>query len=481
MPRKIIETTIVAVILCLGLILRWYKIDNPVADWHSWRQADTSSVSRVYLKEGVDLLVPRFDDVSSFPSGKLNPMGYRMVEFPLYNVMHLYVYKAFGGFLNFESSGRFLTAVLSVIAGFIFYLIVKRLSGVTTAVISLLFLMILPFNIFYSRVILPDSLMVVLALFANLSLLYYLDRKKTIWLILSGVSLGLGLIIRPYAIFYALPFIYLYQSEKSIRDFLKLKYLIFVALVIVPFILWRWWISQYEAGIPGYSWLFNFSGIRFRPAWFRWLFAERLAKLILGYWGIVLFGLGVLIRSKKSEKWFYHLWLVGGILYLSIFAGGNITHDYYQAILMPIVAVFVAKGFLSLWTPRWFIWPVAPILSCFIVFMTLFMSWYQVKDYYNVNNWSIVLAGQAADKILPQDAIVVAPYQGDTAFLYQINRKGWPGVYGDIKTMIDMQKVTHYVSVNYDDLTNTLMKSAESKILEKNDRFVIIQLRYPNK
>ena len=37
-------------ILLLALILRWYKIDNPLADWHSWRQADTASVSQEYLK-----------------------------------------------------------------------------------------------------------------------------------------------------------------------------------------------------------------------------------------------------------------------------------------------------------------------------------------------------------------------------------------------------------------------------------------------
>ncbi len=34
---------ILAAIIILGLALRLYKIDNPIADWHSWRQADTTS------------------------------------------------------------------------------------------------------------------------------------------------------------------------------------------------------------------------------------------------------------------------------------------------------------------------------------------------------------------------------------------------------------------------------------------------------
>jgi 4-amino-4-deoxy-L-arabinose transferase-like glycosyltransferase len=481
MPRKIVESTIVMLLLVLGLVLRWYKIDNPVGDWHSWRQADTSSVSRTYLKEGVNLLVPRFDDVSNFPSGKMNPMGYRMVEFPLYNVMHLYTYQLLGGFLNFEASGRLLTALLSLVSAFIFYLLVKKLSGFTVALTATFLLIVMPFNIFYSRVILPDQLMIVLAMLANLFLLYYLENKKSSWLYGMGIALGLGMTIRPYIVFYALPLILLLQIEKNFRGFLKFKYLIFVLLSITPFLAWRWWIGQYSEGIPGYNWLFNFSGIRFRPAWFRWLFAERLSKLILGYWGLLPFGIGLLTRSPKKERWIYHLWIVGGLLYFAIFAGGNITHDYYQAILMPMIAIFVAKGLVALWSPRWFIWPISPVVSGFVVFMMLFMSWYQVKEYYNINNWSMVLAGIEADKILPKDAIVVAPYQADTAFLYQINRKGWPAISGDIKTMIDMQKVTHYVSLNYDDLTNKMMQSPEYKILEKNDRFVIMQLRYPNK
>ena len=72
-------------ILIAGFVVRLYRFDNPIADWHSWRQADTSAVSRNFVQNGFDLLHPKFEDISNVPSGLDNPNGYRFVEFPIYN------------------------------------------------------------------------------------------------------------------------------------------------------------------------------------------------------------------------------------------------------------------------------------------------------------------------------------------------------------------------------------------------------------
>ncbi|MCA9369430.1 hypothetical protein KC721_03960, partial [Candidatus Woesebacteria bacterium] len=74
-------------IAVLAFTLRMYRINTPLLDWHSWRQADTASVTREYQKHGISLLYPKYHDVSNNPSGLPNPEGYRMVEFPLYNAL----------------------------------------------------------------------------------------------------------------------------------------------------------------------------------------------------------------------------------------------------------------------------------------------------------------------------------------------------------------------------------------------------------
>lgn len=476
--KTIGEVFLVFLFISFGLLWRSWRSDYPIADWHSWRQADTSSVSRFYLKNGIDLLHPRYEDVSAFASGKQNPMGYRMVEFPLYNAMHVWWYRLAPSMWTFEQSGRMLTSFLVALSSIVLWRLIRHLSGSTVAVLSVFFFNMLPFNVFYGRVVLPDQLMVLLVLIANLFLVRYKKVQVARDLVLFGFFLGIAMVIRPYAVFFAIGALGVLTEIKSLKQIFMPRYIATFLLTILPFVFWRIWISQYPEGIPGYSWLFNFNGIRFRPAWFRWLFAERLSKLILGYWGVVLLTVGLLSRPKKSEGWHYQVWFLGVLLYFSVFAGGNITHDYYQAIIMPVIAVLVAKGVVLMFSSRLFVWPFSPFFALFCVFMMTFMSWYQVKEYFNINNWPIIEAGKAADRLLPKDAVVLAPYNADTAFLYQTNRKGFPGVMWDLKTMIDMAGVTHYVSVNYDDLTNQVLQSSEYKVLEKTPKYVIVELRY---
>jgi hypothetical protein len=85
--HKRLFTILLTGILLLNVGLRLYKIDGPVADWHSWRQADTAAVARNFIKFGFDPLHPRYDDLSNIQSGKDNPTGLRMVEFPLYQLV----------------------------------------------------------------------------------------------------------------------------------------------------------------------------------------------------------------------------------------------------------------------------------------------------------------------------------------------------------------------------------------------------------
>ena len=82
------EKILLGCILILAFILRLYRINNPVGDWHAFRQADTASVTREYVKApSIDLLRPQYHDLGNIQSGLDNLDGYRMVEFPLVNAV----------------------------------------------------------------------------------------------------------------------------------------------------------------------------------------------------------------------------------------------------------------------------------------------------------------------------------------------------------------------------------------------------------
>lgn len=291
-----------------------------------------------------------------------------------------------------------------------------------------------------------------------------------LFLTLSSLFFAIALLVKPYAIFFSLPFIYLIAINLGALPYHIYVLPLFAILAAAPLLAWRQWILQYPAGIPASDWLYNTNGIRFRPAWFRWLFAERLSKLILGYWGAAPFIFGLISKYKNKAENSYILWFIGIILYFSIFAGGNVTHDYYQSITMPFVAMILAKGFGSFSGIK----SKIALLICF-AFMIGF-SWYEIKGYYQINNGNIVKAGMAADRLLPKDAKVIAPYNGDTAFLYQTRRSGWPEITYDIKKLIE-NGANYYVSVNYDDKTNYVLKSYAKEIIEKNEDYVIVKLK----
>jgi hypothetical protein len=108
-----------------------------------------------------------------------------------------------------------------------------------------------------------------------------------------------------------------------------------------------------------------------------------------------------------------------------------------------------------------------------LVGMMLAFGWFEVRGFYQINNPAIVEAGKMVDRILPQEAQVIAPYNWDPAFLYQTNRWGWPEMPYSIEKMIE-KGATHYVSVTYDEKTKEII--ARYNIIEQNEQFVIVEL-----
>lgn len=477
---------ILLILIFLGaFIVRLYKFNEPIADWHSWRQADTSAVSRNFVNSGFDLLHPRFDDLSNVSSGLDNPNGYRFVEFPLYNLTQAGFYKIFNYF-SLEEWGRLVTIFSSLLSGLIIYLLVKKYAGEVPALISLFFFVFLPFNIYYSRTILPDVSMVAAMLGGIFFFDAWISEKKYSTLnykfLLALIFTAFALLLKPYAIFFTLPIIYLAFKEFKFRFITKWQLWFFLILSILPLILWRIWMLQFPEGIPANAWLFNAGNIRFKGAFFYWIFGERIAKLILGYWALPLLVLGFLAATKKDffkikeGGIFFFTFLLSSLIYLFIIARGNVQHDYYQILIIPTLVIFLGLGgeFLLKNSED----NISKISSYFLflicVFFTLSFSWYFIRDYFNINNRSIVSAGLAVDKIIPKNAKIIAPYDGDTSFLYQTKRRGWASFEKSLPEMIKMG-ADYLVLIN--PTKNDYQIGKTYKIVSADPTYILFNLR----
>ncbi len=466
------EKIALLIVFLLAFGVRLYKLDNPVADWHSWRQADTAAVARNFIKFGFDPLRPRYDDLSNVASGKDNPQGYRMVEFPVYQIIATGFYFFIKGVpgVNIEISLRLINIFASLGIMAFLYGLVRRNYGKLVSFGTILIFGFLPYSIYFSRTILPEML----AVFFAMGAVWTMDKwgvggKWGIWI--AGILSGLAILTKPTAGFLLLSIAYFWLKNFKLNRSFLVRFVLFSILAFGGFFWWRNWINRFPEGIPANDWLLNGGNIRFSGAFFYWLLGERMSKLIFGYWLLIPFALGLILNKRNIV----HLILLAGVvLYAVIFARGNIQHDYYQIIWLPPLAIYSGFGIAFLLSRNNLLNYWSSILFLFFIFLTgILFSWHDIRGYYWINNPDIVEAGKAVDRTVPVHAKVIAPYGGDTAFLYQTNRQGWP-VGFEIEKKIT-QGANYYVNVNVKDPeTQYVLKKWTPLVV--NDRFVIVKL-----
>lgn len=469
--NKAFQLLVLIIITVLGFIVRGYNLFVPVADWHSFRQADTISVSRVFLEEGVDLLRPRYHDISNTQSGLFNPNGYRMVEFPFYNLLITYFYQLFPIF-SLEAWGRIVSILTTLLTAYFVFLLTKNFVNYKYGLLASFVYLVIPFNIYFTRVILPEPTALMLSMASLWLFAGHCDKDNIMDLFSSGVFMSLAILVKPYVFFYTIPMLYLLVKKTGIKEMFKLKYMIFLLVIIVPFLLWRIWIGQFPEGIPFWKWTLNGDGIRFKPAFFRWLFSERIGKLILGVWGVFIFVIGLSGKNKSSR--FFQTLMLGVLVYLSVFATANVRHDYYQTIIVPAIVMIFTFGFFIFWEKINLNKSFKLMSFVATLFLMIITAVGFIKEYYKINHPEIIKAGLAVQKVVPEDALVIAPYNGDTAFLYQTRRKGWPVVDFPIEELIG-RGAKYFVSVDLGHY-QTVEFSEKYEIIEKTDQYVILKL-----
>jgi len=426
--------------LTIALFFRLYKINIPLADFHSWRQADTAAVARNFLRFGFDILHPRFDDLSSIQSGKENPEGFRMVEFPLYNAIFAFLYKAFPVF-SLEVFGRLTSIFFSLISIAIIYYLALKEIGRIAAFFSAITFSIMPFFVYYTRVILPEPTALSFGMISVFFLYQFQQEKnkikKIFFYFISLIFFSSSLLIKPTTIFYSIPLIFLFFKKDSFYFLEKFYFYLYFFVSILPLIFWRMHILNYPEGIPAYNWLITSintplgqKDIFFRPAFFRWIFFERINNLICGGYLTFFLILGVIDRKKS---FLILSFFISSLLYLFVFQGGNVQHEYYQIFIFPTISFLIGKGVTLFLENKNKI--TSPIVAYFIVLIFFGFSFYfsfeKVRNNYHYPQ-DLVTIANIVQRLTLKDDKIVTDRQGDTTLLYLMDRRGAPAVYKEI-------------------------------------------------
>lgn len=480
---KKLDCIVLTFILIVALILRLYKINTPLADLHSWRQADTSAVTRNFVRLGIDLLHPRYDDLSSDQNqgGLENPQGYRFVEFPLYNAIVATVYKLYPTF-SIEIYGRLVTVIFSLVIIAVLYYLALKESGRITAIVASSVYAIFPFFVFFSRVILPETTSLFFAMLAIFFLyIFSSSKQKTlshIWFTLSLLFFTASLLVKPPALFYAVALAAIFYKTYGFSFVKKPSVYFYFVVSIIPLFLWRRYIQNFPQGVPPSEWLITsvntaqgLKTIFFRPAFFRWIFFDRINKAMLGGYLTFFLVLGILTKHKK---YILTSILVSAAAYLFTFQGGNVQHEYYQTFIFPAVALFVGLGTTFIvQNKKLFLHPLITYLSIIALFgLSFFFSFYKVQGYYSYPAELPQIANIVKTLTNPNDKIVTDRL-GDTTLLYLIDRRGSPTVY---KNPQQLKELGYNYLVTMDPNLITDLKEKKYKVRFENNTFALFQL-----
>jgi len=469
-------------LLCLVLILafsvRLYKVNSSLTDWFSWRQTDTAAVGRFLQRNNFNLLKPQYYDLSNIQSGLDNPQGLRLVEFPIYNSVFAFFAQAFS-FFSFEVWARLTTILFSLLIIISLYYLLSLEFGLVEAFFGSLFFALSPFIVFYSRTVLPDMPATALTTLAILFACLYSYRQKWPWLMLSTLSFALALLVKPTVIFFSFSLFYflLRKKQSSLAKTLSILFVSFFAFV--PLALWRFYIQQFPEGVPVSEWLLTsvntaqgLQSIFFRPAFFRWLFFERISQLILGGYLVFFLLLGVLFKPKKNRATVL-TFILSGLSYLFVFQGGNVQHEYYQIIITPILAVLVGVGVGNYLKPQKKSgYLIVKTLVVLVIFTFSFLfSYYQVKPKYDEQPNLVLIADVVQSLTQPKD-LIVTDSQGDTTLLYLSDRRGFPAPYKEFDQLKEIG-AKYFVTQNLD-YTNKV--DLFSSLIFQNDKVLIFKL-----
>jgi len=477
------DISILLIILGLALVFRLYKIDSPLGDLFSGRQANTVAVARNFVKDGFDILHPHSDDLSNTLSNQENPNGYYMGEFPLYSAIIALLYKT-APFISLEVFGRATSIFFSLILITVIYYLLLKDAGRSAAVVGSLTFAIFPFFVFFSRVVLPEVTALSLCFISIFFLYLYITEKirhrKVLFYLMSIIFFALGVLTKSTVIFYSIALGYLFFRKYHFRLLTQISFYLFFILSLLPALLWRYHASFFPEGIPVNEWLISQvitpsgkESIFFHITFFRKVFFENINNAILGGYLLFIFLFGVV---NKNRKYFFYYLLITSLIYLLTFQSGNFQFEYYLIMILPPVAMFIGLGIESLKnSPKNFITPIAlyPLVAVIFMFSWLF-SYSIVKNYYHYSSELVEISKIVKYVTKPED-LIITDTAGDATLLYLSERRGSSSVDKDFSSY---KKIgyKYFVTQNKEIIQNIKTQKILPERFLDTDKFAIFSL-----
>lgn len=363
----------IAALLALSALLKLYHLTAPAVDWHSWNQITNLAQARYIFREGWSaFFFPRIDLYSSLDPGSDRTFQ----EMPLLHLMMAAGYHLIGG--EAEWVGRVLNIAFSALGGVYLYRLCQTALSARAASLAVAVYAFSPMNLFYHRTIKSDVPFTVFMVVALYYFVCWLDQSRFRDGLLSGASLALAALFKPYALYMGVVFFYLILRRQGWHGVFTPAHIAIGVLCAAPPMAWiafGWIASPIEPtqgeNLVTTSRLLGPLSLLWTGEYYDRLqvrVSDTVLTPVLGLMLYVILGVAIyrgaqMVRGKNTASsprfpdWWTG-WMLGVAAYLLIVRHGNYQHDYYQMPLLPPLAVGAALGFdwtweRLAWRPRW--------------------------------------------------------------------------------------------------------------------------------
>ena len=326
----------VALIFLAGIAVRLFDLYEPPLDFHAVRQLRSALISRsIYYSLSPDYTVEQKQLAAEMAS-------LEVYEPPILESIVAIAYLATGSEKLWLS--RVILCIFWVVGGAAIWLLIRKYTSTTAAIISLAIYFLLPFSVVASRSYQPEPFMVMWIALFILAIDKWSEKQNWNLTLLSGVLAGMAVMVKVVAVLYILPVlaaVVLYRLGlfKAIKS---AKVWVILAIAILPALIYYGLFQTERSG----------SFLSFWSAAFSWMlittnfYADWLA-MIKGLMGLFVFTLallGVILARDGYKPLLVGLW-IGYLAYGLIFPYQYTTHEYYHLPLVAVASLSIAPVF----------------------------------------------------------------------------------------------------------------------------------------
>lgn len=386
--KKYWHIILIIILLVLAILVRLEGFNQPLLDAYYFRQAQTATVVRHFVEDGINLFKPRLD---IFGTG---PQQYIILESPIYQA----AVASLSFILGYSTQlARLVSIISGLLSGICIYFLVFLISNdKLKSFLTLTFFLFFPLSIFVQHAVLIESFVMMLHLLSLLIWLLYIKSEKT-WLIILFIPITIfaligKIIYGPFLLLNLLIFGLI--EKKGLHYFLKPKIFVSFLVIAIGTIYWQktadylniksgnvFYTSQNPNDLLSYMGYFSE-----RLVLTTWM---RRGQDVLGSITKIsaltsLIGVLVLLRYKNKEKYIFIGWLGSMLLYYLVFFRIQ-NHIYYFYMIMPIMAIFGAYGLE-------FIYKIIRKINnrYAYVLLGLFIVYFMYKSYTNSRGYFVI-------------------------------------------------------------------------------------------